>query len=238
MLDEALELAVVLLKGYTGREDARRALSRALSGSEGDAARFHRGFLDRLDKALADDLSVRGHVIESAHQLLNRRDARSGQEHDWHLVLTAPTNHPTDHGIVRRTGATLRELIASARQEVRLYAPFTTATGLHILEEALVHAARHGARIELTVPDQDEPRRLLRHLSAELIDAIRLGWLIPGVPWPHLKVVLVDGEAAYVGSANLTRAGLAGGNLELGVLIRGMETQKVSRLLDSIVGHG
>jgi len=34
-------------------------------------------------------------------------------------------------------------------------------------------------------------------------------------PWAHLKVMTVDSAAAYIGSANVTGATLAGPNLEL-----------------------
>src|SRR5262249_45304224 len=53
-------------------------------------------------------------------------------------------------------------------------------------------------------------------------------------PWPHLKVVTVDGSAAYVGSANLTGPGLVGRNLELGVLVRGPQVRSIERTLDVI----
>ncbi len=54
-------------------------------------------------------------------------------------------------------------------------------------------------------------------------DAFRLRWFRPiaGLPFAHLKVMVADGDTAYVGSANLTEAGFAGRNLGLGVLVRG-----------------
>ena len=42
----------------------------------------------------------------------------------------------------------------------------------------------------------------------------------------HAKVVVVDDERAYVGSANLTAAGL-GRHVELGVEIEGAEVQEL-----------
>jgi phosphatidylserine/phosphatidylglycerophosphate/cardiolipin synthase-like enzyme len=44
--------------------------------------------------------------------------------------------------------------------------------------------------------------------------------------------MVVDGSAAYIGSANITAAGLAGRNLELGVLVRGSQVAVIDRILD------
>jgi phosphatidylserine/phosphatidylglycerophosphate/cardiolipin synthase-like enzyme len=44
--------------------------------------------------------------------------------------------------------------------------------------------------------------------------------------------MVVDGETAYVGSANLTESGLAGRNLELGVLVRGSQVVVIEHILD------
>jgi phosphatidylserine/phosphatidylglycerophosphate/cardiolipin synthase-like enzyme len=51
-------------------------------------------------------------------------------------------------------------------------------------------------------------------------------------PFAHLKVMVVDASIAYVGSANITAAGLAGRNLELGVLVRGAQVAVIDRILD------
>jgi phosphatidylserine/phosphatidylglycerophosphate/cardiolipin synthase-like enzyme len=51
-------------------------------------------------------------------------------------------------------------------------------------------------------------------------------------PWAHLKVLTADTSSAYIGSANITGAGLTGDNLELGVLVRGPAVAVVERVLD------
>ena len=51
-------------------------------------------------------------------------------------------------------------------------------------------------------------------------------------PWAHLKALTSDSRAAYIGSANVTGAGLAGPNLELGILVRGPAVAVVERVLD------
>jgi phosphatidylserine/phosphatidylglycerophosphate/cardiolipin synthase-like enzyme len=44
--------------------------------------------------------------------------------------------------------------------------------------------------------------------------------------------MVVDGAVAYVGSANITAAGLAGRNLELGVVVYGPQVSVIDRILD------
>ena len=51
-------------------------------------------------------------------------------------------------------------------------------------------------------------------------------------PWAHLKVLTADSSAAYIGSANVTGAGIGGHNLELGVLVRGQPVAVVDRILN------
>jgi hypothetical protein len=50
-------------------------------------------------------------------------------------------------------------------------------------------------------------------------------------------VLVSDSAAAYIGSANVTDAGIAGPNLELGVLVRGRAVEVVDQLLDLFRDH-
>ncbi len=51
-------------------------------------------------------------------------------------------------------------------------------------------------------------------------------------PWSHMKVVVADGRICYIGSANLTGAGLGLRNLELGVILLGERVADVDEILD------
>ena len=51
-------------------------------------------------------------------------------------------------------------------------------------------------------------------------------------PWAHLKVLSCNSIAAYIGSANVTGAAIAGSNLALGILVRGSAVAVVERALD------
>lgn len=63
-----------------------------------------------------------------------------------------------------------------------------------------------------------------RHFS--ILDPIR------EAPFPHLKVMTVDGMAAYIGSANLSDAALTGRNLKFGVLVHGSQVHVVDAFLN------
>jgi phosphatidylserine/phosphatidylglycerophosphate/cardiolipin synthase-like enzyme len=58
------------------------------------------------------------------------------------------------------------------------------------------------------------------------------GYAVADAPFAHLKVMVVDVSAAYIGSANITAAGLGGRNLELGVLVRGTQVTVIGSILD------
>ena len=65
-----------------------------------------------------------------------------------------------------------------------------------------------------------------------LIERFSVSRLRHDAPWAHLKVMTSDATAAYIGSANITAAGLAGRNLELGVLVNGHNVAVIDQLLD------
>ena len=70
------------------------------------------------------------------------------------------------------------------------------------------------------------------------IDHFSVGSLRFDAPWAHLKVLSCDSTVAYIGSANVTGAGMAGPNLELGVLVRGPAVATVDRVLDLYIDGG
>jgi phosphatidylserine/phosphatidylglycerophosphate/cardiolipin synthase-like enzyme len=124
---------------------------------------------------------------------------------------------------VTRTAATLAELFAGAKRSLRIFAPYVdpTFTGL-------VAVARAPVRV-VTTPAPGRPPRpnpVLERCSTTCDLAVRYlnerrdRALIFQM---HAKMVLADGERAYVGSANLTDTSVHY-NLELGLLIDDRET--------------
>jgi phosphatidylserine/phosphatidylglycerophosphate/cardiolipin synthase-like enzyme len=51
---------------------------------------------------------------------------------------------------------------------------------------------------------------------------------------PHLKLLTVDGDAAYIGSANMTFAGMTT-NFEVGALVEGSAVVAFETLVDDLV---
>jgi phosphatidylserine/phosphatidylglycerophosphate/cardiolipin synthase-like enzyme len=129
-------------------------------------------------------------------------------------------------------------LASTARHRIRFAAPYVDESGIGFLADSIAAATRRGVTVELFDPRSWEPARAA---TARLGDSIarngdarqfRLVYTMPDAPFAHLKVMVVDASAAYVGSANITAAGLAGRNLELGVLVRGDQVAVIDRILD------
>jgi phosphatidylserine/phosphatidylglycerophosphate/cardiolipin synthase-like enzyme len=132
----------------------------------------------------------------------------------------------------RHTGETLVAIISSAREAVRLYAPYVDAGGLEALRSSIAAAAGRGARITLAHLEG----RIREQAVAQLVAAInplRIG--VVRIPksdvFPHLKLVSADGHIAYVGSANLTWTGITS-NLEMGTLVEGEGVRSIDRMFD------
>jgi phosphatidylserine/phosphatidylglycerophosphate/cardiolipin synthase-like enzyme len=156
----------------------------------------------------------------------------------WELVASLPAGASLPPGLRRTTGETIIHLVVSAKSLVRIVAPFMDRRATTFLSDALAAATSRGVRVEVLSPTRST------HADAALSSleqAIRASGdvrnfsvvgLRSDAPWVHLKLVSSDIEAAYIGSANVTTAGIGGPNLELGVLVYGPAVRTVHRLLD------
>jgi phosphatidylserine/phosphatidylglycerophosphate/cardiolipin synthase-like enzyme len=179
--------------------------------------------------------------IESACNLgaawvMGRRSAVVAEP--WDLVASMPVGVRLPEGLRRTTGETLVQLVTQATRTLRLVAPFIDRTGLAFLADALAAATGRGVHLEILVPTRSTH-------AADALDHLRMTIAREGdlrnlsvmhfrhdAPWAHLKVLACDSKAAYIGSANVTGAGIAGPNLELGILVRGPAVAVVERALD------
>ena len=198
-----------------------------------------------LDPSLVDVLRqqfgrdvgrIRAACREGAVWVLGRRSVTVGAP--WDLVASFPPGLSLPPGLRYTTAETLTHLVVGARCSLRLAAPFIDRPGLSYLSYVLAAATERGVVLEVLLPTRsthaddalDELRETIRGSgSLERFSVSRLQ--IDG-PWAHLKVLTADSSSAYIGSANLTGAGLAGHNLELGVLVRGPAVATVERVLD------
>lgn len=182
----------------------------------------------RLDEAAARD-------VATALRLVGDSFEPRPVPGRWALVATVPP----DVGFrppMRRTAGVIVDQIERARRSLFLAAPFVDASALRFLAPPLLAAAERGVQVRMLT-------------SADCAPAVReLGgrWPSDGLSRPlvvatapatdlstlgsHAKVVVVDDERAYVGSANLTAAGF-GRHVELGVEVDGAEVQELSKLL-------
>ncbi|MGH9090803.1 MAG: phospholipase D-like domain-containing protein [Acidimicrobiales bacterium] len=192
-------------------------------------------------------------VVDSAGRLDRRRAAEVGTALDlvgdsfdlappratWAPVATLPPEirllmRPPP---VRQTAGVLLGLIDRSTECITLAAPFVDSAAVHHLRGSLVAAMRRGVRVKVLTsigrggewtPRVDDalgtPRCNLTvtELHTEIST---LG--------SHAKVLLVDRTEGYVGSANLTAAGL-GRHVEIGVELSGPQVDELARLLAAV----
>lgn len=173
---------------------------------------------------------------EAAAWVLGRRSVAPAQP--WDLVASLPSAVALPAGLRRTTGETLIQLIVTATSSIRLAAPFIDRPGLSFMAESLAAATFRGVSLEILLPVRST------HADgalADLMDTIAtdgrssnftVSMLRDDAPWAHLKVLTSDSKSAYIGSANVTGAGIGGRNLELGVLVRGGPVLVVEQILD------
>jgi phosphatidylserine/phosphatidylglycerophosphate/cardiolipin synthase-like enzyme len=173
---------------------------------------------------------------EGAAWVLGRRSATAG--HPWELVASLPPGVPLPTGLRRTTGETIVHLVNGSRRSIRLVAPFIDETGLRFLGDGLAAATVRGIEVEVFLPTRStRAAEALSELLARIErdgnpEHLRVAVLRRDAPWAHLKVVTADSTSAYIGSANVTGPGLAGLNLEMGVLVHGQQVRTVERILD------
>lgn len=132
-------------------------------------------------------------------------------------------------------------MASNATNRIRLIAPYLDTSGMGFLVDAIASATDRDVNVELFNPQSWAPAE---EAIASLTDAIaerrnpemfHLVHVVNDAPFAHLKVMVVDGTMAYIGSANITAAGLADRNLELGVLVHGNEVQVIGSVLELFI---
>lgn len=164
------------------------------------------------------------------------------------VVATVPEELPHDLLVptaMRSTLGVLVELIAESRNRVILASPFLQLVSIcrGPLGVALETAAARGVLIDVvsmggSMTDSDRaalsPQRLQMTIRVSqprpnLVDSEVMG--------SHAKFCLVDGTAAYIGSANFTENGLTK-HFELGTLVRGHPAQDLWNVVGRLFAEG
>lgn len=202
----------------------------------------------RLLGVLGADGRLDAHRAESvatALELAADSFSTLGTAPSWAPVATLPTElrpllRPPP---LRHTAGVLLDLVDRATQQIRLAAPFVDPDAVDFLSDSLVGAGRRSVAVAVITsvgqgvhfaglarrwngdPDVRGPLRVSEvrtHLSS-------LG--------SHAKVLVVDSERGYVGSANLTAAGL-GRHVEVGVELAGPQVAELARVLAALERAG
>lgn len=157
----------------------------------------------------------------------------------WELVASLPAGTSLTAGLRRTTAETLVQLVTQSAHTLRIVAPFIDWPGLSFLADALSAATARGVALSVLLPTRStHAADALQELENAVLkdgDIARysVSTMRTDAPWAHLKVLSSDSTAAYIGSANVTGAGIRGPNLELGVLVRGPAVVAVEQLVDS-----
>lgn len=160
------------------------------------------------------------------------------------FVLTGPN----EISGARSTVATITKLLVGSEHRVDLLLPYLDDTGIREIATALGSALDRDVTVRLVVRNGRGSwdanvrglRELTRHVETDLLtrnldlfevsdresDGTESGL--------HAKVVAVDGHAAYVGSANLTRNGLRE-NIEVGVLLEGSSVSALHQHVTQLI---
>lgn len=236
------ELVGGVLLGASDPTSAAKVLLELLTSTRPDpaaarAAGLEPVLVESLKRKLRSDQSSLAIACASgAGWALGRRSSSTTEA--WEVVASLPQGAPLPRGLRRTTGETMIGMAASARRLVRLSAPYVDEPGIRFLLDSIAASTARGVTVELFDPRAWEPARAAVEALERAVrlegdpSRLRVVRATKDAPFAHLKVMVVDGATAYVGSANITAAGLAGRNLELGVVVYGAQVSVIDRILD------
>jgi phosphatidylserine/phosphatidylglycerophosphate/cardiolipin synthase-like enzyme len=155
----------------------------------------------------------------------------------WKPVVTGRDLDPAT--FERLTAETMIALIIGAKRRIRLFAPFVDARGIDALAFSLAKATLRGVTVTVGYrPESDRTAALARLEERMRREGDRSRFIAVRVEgadvFPHLKLLIVDGVRAYIGSANLTYAALTT-NFEVGAMVDGADVAVYDALLDDVM---
>jgi phosphatidylserine/phosphatidylglycerophosphate/cardiolipin synthase-like enzyme len=164
------------------------------------------------------------------------------------LALTLPSGvQPREVSNIphRTTLGALVELIAQADVELIVASPFMRTgprlLGHNAVYEAVKAALLRGVMVHIFSLERNVRAPGLSDLQSEQPAGLHLYCTSTAgeQPWlgSHAKLCIADGRKAYVGSANLTRAGLSE-NVEVGLLIEGAVAEHLRATWAVLLEHG
>jgi len=150
------------------------------------------------------------------------------------IARLLPTEGPI-HASIGRTEEALTQVARAAVRSLTVMSPFVNREGAeftrHLFESC--SAPRRTLITRRAGPTRQALEPLLPAMAAQGISV--LDYLLPaedGYETFHAKVVIADGDQAYVGSANMTR--YARHSMELGVIVKGRPARAVAALVRAV----
>lgn len=134
-------------------------------------------------------------------------------------------------------------VMKEVERELILFAPYWRTEGVDMLISAAGRLDYTGIRVLVVTQPQhhmrEEDQRGLLHFMKSMSAAKAIVEVIApkpnnsGTPFAHAKLLIADGEAAYVGSANFTSSGMHYG-LEAGVIVSGALARDFVQWIDNL----
>ena len=239
---DTTELFAGALYAAVDLKAASRRLADQLKSSNTDIIEAEKA---GLDPTLIDSLRALAPIAPTAIDhacsmgaawVLGTRSIR--EDNVWEAVASLPPSMSMPGRLRRTTAETLIGLANTAESYLRFAAPYMDEQGLGYISDSVIAATLRGVTVEIIRPGPGERERIAIEMLQLLVltEGDTSNLLIVETrddsPFPHLKVMTVDGRSAYVGSANLTAAALEGRNLEFGVLVRGEQVRAVDGFLN------
>lgn len=164
------------------------------------------------------------------------RTATPTTSSSWRPVVSGTDLGPPE--FPNRTGESLVQLIMSARRTLRLAPAYIDEAAGRYLSPSIAAATKRGVEVTILVVEQLEKGNATAEIAAviEELGAPARFRIVRGAAsdwFAHMKVLTVDGRAAYIGSANSTLSGLST-NFELGALVEGPAVETVDAFLDRV----
>lgn len=212
--------------------------------AESEPGRTYDEYVFEVDSSAAAATLDQQLVANVSHESMRSREEFSSVE----LIGTFPDvvgELPTDVIDVLSFDLEIRDVLLEASESIRLANPYFDP-GEEVLED-IASLPSNGVRTKILTRETNAPSTSLRKALNEVYGAIapesRENLDVRDlyakdsdrrqVYATHAKVLVVDDEVCYIGSANLTRHSLTN-NFELGILVRGPVVQQVSAVFDTV----
>ncbi len=191
---------------------------------------------DHVDAGRAD-------IVESALGMVaDSFDPVQTAESWWPVATLPPQLHAMLHPPpMRQTAGVLLELMDAAHSEIIIATPFVDDRAVDFLSESLVAAGRRGVAVRVvTSSGQAIPFvAVAKTWPSDAPGTLRVTEIVTDLSplGSHAKVFVADREHGYVGSANITGAGL-GRHVEIGVELSGAQIGEFVRVLIALERAG